>query len=147
MTSSTNDDADSAAQAVIVLFASINSYMSEIETILRSRPAVSKVTRSCDVWKFPGGEWALPDRFSFKVHVEAETKIGEVFYWSFELLLESEKWTLSRDIERQENYGPGSIRDFESVTYESFSELQVGYAPLMSEFVRSAENFAFPPSS
>lgn len=143
MTSSTSNEADRTPQAFIVLLASINDHMSEIRKILSSKPAVDKATRGCVVWKYPGAEWALPDRFSFEAYVEAETKTGDVFYWSFDLTLRSEKWTLSRDIEKQEKSGPGSIRDFESVTYESFSALQDGYAPLMSEFVRSAENFAF----
>jgi hypothetical protein len=60
-----------------------------------------------------------------------------------DLSLQSGKWTLSRDISNQEEYQQ-SLTDFNSATYESFSALQDGYAPLMSEFVRSAENFAFP---
>jgi hypothetical protein len=144
MTSSTGNGADSAAQAVIVLFASISSYMSEIDGILSSKPAIAKVTRGCDVWRFPGGEWAIPDCFSFKAYVEAETTTGDVFWWSFDLSLQSEKWTLSPDIERQGKYGQESISDFESVTYESFNALREGYESLMSEFVRSAESFVFP---
>ena len=144
MMSSTDNGADSAAQAVIVLFASISDSMSEIDKILSSKPAIAKVTRGCDVSRFPGGEWAMPDSFSFKAYVEAETTTGDVFGWSFDVSLQSEKWMLSPDIERQGKYGPESISDFESVAYESFSALRDGYAPLMSELVRSAESFVFP---
>ena len=144
MTSSTSNGADSAAQTVIVLFASISDSMSEIDKILSSKQAIAKVTQGCDVSRFPGGEWAMPDCFSFEAYVEAETATGDVFVWSFDVSLRSEKWTLSPDIDRQGKYGPESISDFESVTYDSFSELRDGCPPLMSEFLRSAESFVFP---
>jgi hypothetical protein len=144
MISSTDNGADSAAQAVIVLFASISDSMSDIGKILSSKPAIAKVMPGFDVSRFPGGEWAMPDCFSFEAYVEAETTTGDVFWWSFDLSLQSEKWTLSRDIDRQGKYGQESISDFDSMTYESFSALRDGYAPLMSEFVRSAESFTFP---
>ena len=142
MTPSTSNEADSTAQAVIVLFASVNGYMSEIRKILSSNSAVANLTSECNVSRYPGAEWARPDCFSFEAYVDAETKDGDGFRWSFDLSLESGKWTLSRDIERKGKYGPETFRDFESVTYQSFGELRDGYAALMSEFVRSAENFA-----
>ena len=150
MTSSTSNGADGTDKAVIVLFASINRSMSEIDGILSSKPAVDKATRTCDVRRYPGGGLMdSPEWFSFEVYVEAETKTGDLFCWSFDLSLRSEKWTLSRDISRQ---GPGGHEpvghepesEFDTVTYESFSELREGYEPLMSEFVRSAEGFVFP---
>jgi hypothetical protein len=42
MMPSTNDGADSAAQAVIVLFASISDFMSEIDKILSSKSAIHR---------------------------------------------------------------------------------------------------------
>jgi len=145
MTPSTSNGAESTAQAVIVLLADINNCMSEIEKNLSAKPEVGRVTRGCDVSRYPGAEWARPDRFSFQGYVDAEMKRGDGFWWSFDLSLRSGKWTLSRDINTQGEYGPEPISDFESVTYDSFSELRAGYAALMSEFVRSAESFAFPP--
>jgi hypothetical protein len=144
MTFNTGNTADSSAQTVIVLFASIRDSMLEIDKILSSKPEIAKVTRTCDVSRYPGGEWAIPDCFSFEAYVEAETTTGEAFWWSFDLSLRAEKWTLSRDIDRQGKYGQESISNFESVTYESFSALRDGYPPLMRELVRSAESFVFP---
>src|SRR3954471_78652 len=118
MTSSTSSEADSTAQAVIVLFASINRSMLEIHRILSSKPAVDKVTHHCDVRRYPwdGGKDS-PEWFSFEVSVDAETKAGDLFCWIFDLSLESGKWTLSRNVAKQETYQQ-SLSDFESVTYE-----------------------------
>lgn len=144
MTASTNNGAESTAQAVVVLFASINRSMLEIYKILSSKPAVDKVTHTCDVRRYPGrGGAESPEWFAFEVYVEAETKAGDLFCWSLDLSLRSDKWTLSRDVAKQEQYQQ-SLSDFGRVTYGSFSELLDGYAPSMSEFVRSAENFTFP---
>jgi hypothetical protein len=146
MTFSARNEADSTAQTVIVLLAGINRSMLDIHRILSSKSAADKVTHTCDVRRYPwdgGGD--TPEWFSFEVYVEAETKAGDLFCWSLDLSLQSEKWTLSRDISKQEKHGAGSISDFDSVKYESFSELRDGYAPLMSEFVQSAEAFTFPP--
>jgi hypothetical protein len=119
--------------------------MLDIHKILSSRPTIAKVTHTCDVRRYPGlGGIESPEWFAFEVYVEAETKAGDLFCWSLDLSLRSETWTLSRDIAKQEQYQQ-SLSDFGSVAYESFRELRDGYPPLMSEFVRSAENFAFPP--
>src|SRR5262245_21451493 len=141
MTASTSNAADDTAQEVIVMFASINRSMLEIHQILSSRPAVDKATHHCDVRRYPWDDRKdSPEWFSFAVSVDAETKAGDLFCWIFDLSLQSGKWTLSRDVAKQETYQQ-SLSDFESVTYDSFNELRAGYAPLMSELVRSAENF------
>ena len=144
MTSSTSNEADSTAQAVIILLAGINRSMLEIHQILSSKSAVGKVAHTCDVRRYPwDGGMDTPEWYSFELYVEAETKTGDLFCWSFDLSLQSGKWTLSRDISKQEKYQQ-SLSDFDTVTYESFSALQAGYALLMSELVRSAESFVFP---
>jgi hypothetical protein len=144
MTLSTSNEAERAAQAVLVLFAGINNSMWELGKLLSSNPAVVRLTQECDVQQFLRSEWVLPDCFSFHVDVDVETKTSDVFWWSFDLSLEAEEWTLSRDIEIKGKDGPESVREFDPMTYASFAELQDGYAPLMAEFVRSAEAFSFP---
>jgi hypothetical protein len=75
---------------------------------MSSRPEVERVTRGCDVWRYPGGEWALPDCFSFETRVDAEMKNGDEFWWSFDLSLRSGKWALSRDIEKKRKIWSGN---------------------------------------
>lgn len=147
MTSSTSNETEGTAQAVLVLFASINRSMLDIHKILSSKPAIGKVTHTCDVRRFPhdGGTADHPEWFSFTAYVDVETKPGDGPWWTVELTLQAGKWALDRYIEIPGEHGSELMSDFESVTFASFAELQDGYAPLMAEFVRSAEGYTFPP--
>jgi hypothetical protein len=146
MTSSASNEVERAAQAVFVLFASINRSMLDIHEILSAKVAVGKVTHTCSVRRFPhdGGTAEHPEWFSFTAYVDVETKPGDGPYWTVELTLQAGQWTLDRYIERPGEHGSELMSDFDSATYASFAELQDGHAPLMAEFVRSAEAFAFP---
>jgi len=146
MTSSTSNEAERAAQAVFVLFASVYDSMTKIRKILSDNPAVTTITQDCEVCRFSGDEWVLPDGFFFEVYVDTtDPKTGNGFCWSFDLSLRSGEWTLKREIQTPGRYTAETISNFATVIYASFAELQDGYAPLMAEFVRSAEGFTFPP--
>jgi hypothetical protein len=80
VTFGTSNEADSAAQAVIVL-AGINRSMWDIHRILSSKSAIDKVTHSCDARRYPwdGGRTDSPEWHAFEVFVEVETKAGDPF--------------------------------------------------------------------
>lgn len=143
MTSSADDTGGSLDRALIVLLAETTESMMTLWEILHSNPAVANATRGCDVRRYLRSMTDEGNVYTFEAYVEAETRDGETFCWFLDITRGSSGWELRRNVWKQSKDGPDDVRDFEDCKFESFDELAARHAALMTEFVKSADNFDF----
>jgi hypothetical protein len=146
MTSGNDDKADGPARALLVMLAEVNSQMMTLRDMLDSNPARGAVTRACEPWRYPGGgEWRPEEEYRFEWYVEAETRTGELFCWSLDIIPTPTGWRLERSISKQFDGGAAGVDglEFEDADFKTFDALLREYPALMTEFLESAKRFDF----
>jgi putative heme degradation protein len=141
---SDRDEKSSARKGdLLVILATINNHMALIRKSLESNPAVSAVTRGCDVRRYH--DLILEEEVNcFETHVEATIHTGNIFCWSLDINLTSQGWKFQRHVAKQTSDGEQQEIGFEDLTFEDFDDLANSCVSLMIEFTESARNFGLP---
>ena len=79
----------------------------------------------------------------FDTYVEVETERAEEFWWSVEIWLRLDSWTLDREVSRPGTDGPIEVITFEEVAFERFSDLAERLPSLVDELFETARTFNF----
>jgi hypothetical protein len=143
MTFSSGGTTDDLDQALMMLLAKTNRHMTTLWKMLYENPAVSNATGACDIMRLQHPTNQDEEEYWFDAYVEAETRAGITFCWSLDLVRGSSGWTVHRHVSKQAEHGAESAIEFEEVSFKNLDELAGGHAALMTEFVKSADNFDF----
>lgn len=134
--------ANSLDRALMALLAETSSGMTTLLLALHSNPKVANVTRGMDIVT---GQGSSPEEnsYTFESYVETETHDGKQFFWLLDIRRRPDGWLVERVIDKLFDGGAQSVQEFEDFGCEDFDELAKNHATLMSEFIKSADNFDF----
>jgi hypothetical protein len=141
MTSRGGNTAETAAKAILEVFATIRDRAKEIFWILNENAAVAGVTSGCDIGRSSDFMTGRPEHF-FDIYVEATTRSDESFCWHVTVVLTTNGWELDRSISTPSGQRNVEVK-FEEVAFERFDDLAASHSTLIDELVESARAFDF----
>lgn len=134
---------NSLDRALMALLAETSSGMTTLLLTLHSNPKVAKVTRGMDIARYQSPVTEEDNVYTFQSYVETETHDGKQFCWLLDIEMRPDGWLVERVIDKQFDGGAQTVQEFEDFRCEDFDELAKNHAILMSEFIKSADNFDF----